>query len=230
MLKQNATILSARSVSKAPRTSPPTLSATTNKRKGRSSISWNPQISLCRPTASANSTCRVSFRISIIPPPFIGCLPPLRLDPEFLQPFERRLRHLPALGLHLFFNKGEASPESRVGFPQCLLRIRLQYPAYIDEGEEKISQLVFDLAGIRLLPRRPQFRNLFAHFFKSSAHIRPIKTHGRHFGRNLFRLNQCRQRARHIVENRYCPWLPFLAFFLLFDLVPAQLHVFRRFG
>src|SRR5271154_3285221 len=118
--------------SKAPRASPPILLATTNKRKGSSSTSSNPQISFWSRTASRKSECAVRGRISII-----GSL---GLLPQRFHFLDGRAGKLGAL-----FQVAEALAKFRSGLAQRLLGIHLEESRQIDEHEQQIADFAFDL-------------------------------------------------------------------------------------
>src|SRR5579863_4979889 len=113
-----------RPASKAPKAWPPTLVAVTNRRTGSNSTSSNPQMSCCSATASTNSSCVCSARISIMA---FGILP------QRFHFLNGRVARGFALRRQTFFDVSEAAAELGVGLAQSLLRVDLQESRDVDD-------------------------------------------------------------------------------------------------
>src|SRR3984957_19825955 len=169
--------------SNAPNACPPILVATTNNRRGSSSTSLNPQISCCSRTASLNSACVVSARVSII-----GSL---GLLPECLHLFDVCAGEL---GTRL--DVREPPAELRIRFAQILFGVYLHEARQVYQHEQQIANLALQLLARSTGARLIQFVQLFVQLIENLLGILPVEPDPRCLRRDLLRLNQCRQIAR----------------------------------
>src|SRR5579863_8206532 len=177
--------------SNAPNSWPPILVATTNIRNGSRSASSNPQIVFCRATASRSSGSLASSRTSIkaLPQSMLG------LVPERLQLFDRRAVYLLALHSQAALHMSETLAEFGVGAAQRLFRIHLDEARYVDQHEQKVAQLVFDLVLGTALAGLREFEPFFFQLRQYFIRVTPIESHAGGSRSDLLRFHERRQRA-----------------------------------
>src|SRR5579883_393781 len=194
--------------SKAPNAWPPTFVAVTNRRTGISSTSSNPQMSCCKRTASTNSLCVRSARISIMS---------FRILPELFHFAEGRIARGFAARPQAALDVREAAAEFRVGFAQRLLGVHFKKPRDVDEDEQQIADLAFDRLGGGGVA---QLFHFLLELAENLLDVFPIEPRARGARRDLPGFHQRRQRARDSFEQS-----GFARLFFRLDLIPAALDV-----
>src|SRR5579884_1060818 len=161
-----------RSPSKAPKTWPPILFATTKRRTGSNSSSSKPQISFCRRTASTRSGCSVSARTRI------SAIGTLGLLPERLHLVDVRILEGAPARRELLLHISETAAKLCVRAPQGLLRISFNDTGDVHDNKQHIAYFMFDLVDVSARMGLAQFFKFFMKFVDDLIEVLPVEPNG----------------------------------------------------
>ena len=92
--------------------------------------------------------------------------------------------------------------------PQRPLRIQIEVPREVHEGEEDVPHLVLDRARFAEVDRLVELRQLFGHLGSRPSPVFPVEPHPRHLLADPLRTGEGRHAARHAAQDSALALLP----------------------